>query len=219
MGDERSGRTRRMYHLDAVDRIVCDDMPDLDPVDVLPASLRAFNTCARITDHGAGVHFFLDDYRFENVWRNPYRYVSMLERFGCVMTPDFSCYLDMPRPMQLWNVYRSRVVGRIWQDAGLLVVPTLTWGDTDTYPFAWLGVPSRSTVCVSSVGLLADKEGRELFQRGASEACRALEPMRVLAYGREADFDAHGAEVVWYGSAMQDRFEAMRRERREAASA
>ncbi|WP_394345181.1 DUF4417 domain-containing protein [Bifidobacterium longum] len=30
------------------------------------------------------MHFFLDDYQFERVWRRPDLYVRMLARFWCV---------------------------------------------------------------------------------------------------------------------------------------
>jgi len=32
----------------------------------------------------------------------------MLAKYDCVLTPDFSTYTDMPTPMKLWNIYRSR---------------------------------------------------------------------------------------------------------------
>lgn len=206
--DERGDRVRRAYNLhllDGFDALTEGGMPVLDAVDADAPCLRAFNTCPRATDYGAGVHFFLDDYRFEGTWSDPERYVAMLARFAFALTPDFSCYLDMPLPMQRWNVYRGRAVGRIWQDAGLLVVPTLTWGGPETYGFAFDGIPEGSTVALSTVGLMDCEEGRELFRTGASAACAATRPGRVLAYGNRCDFDAAGAEVKWYESGMYAR--------------
>ncbi|WP_417142335.1 DUF4417 domain-containing protein [Raoultibacter massiliensis] len=214
----RSDRVRRAYNLHLLDGFGVDGatgMPVLDPADASPRRLRAFTSCPRCSDGAAGVHFFLDDYRFEGVWSDPVRYVPMLSRFGCVLTPDFSCYLDMPEPMQRWNVYRSRAVGRIWQDAGLRVVPALTWGDPGTYAFCFDGVPRGSTVALSTVGLMDCAEGIGLFRNGAEEAARRLRPSRVLAYGRECGFDACGAEVLWYGSEMQSRFDAIRERKKK----
>ncbi len=214
----RRDRVRRAYNLHLVDGYGVDEatgMPTLDPVEVVPERLRAFTSCARATDPAAGVHFFLDDYRFEGTWSDPERYAPMLSRFGCALTPDFSCYLDMPEPMQRWNVYRGRAVGRIWQDMGLAVVPTLTWGEPGTYAFCFEGVPKGSAVALSTVGLMDCEEGRELFRRGAAEATRRLRPSVVLAYGRRCDFDAHGARVVWYESEMQARFDDLRRQKKE----
>lgn len=218
--NSRRDRVRRAYNLHLVDCFDIDEetgMPMLDPVDVIPTRLRSFTSCARCTDDSAGVHFFLDDYRFEGTWSDPERYASMLSRFACVLTPDFSCYLDMPEPMQRWNVYRGRAVGWAWQNMGLAVVPTLTWGEPNTYAFAFEGIPHHSTVALSTVGLMNCVEGVELFKRGASEAARQLLPSVVLAYGKRCDFDAHGAEVVWYESEMQSRFAGMKAKRKEVA--
>lgn len=43
-----------------------------------------------------GIHFFIDDYQFQRVWNQPDRYIAPLKRFQCVLTPDFSTYMDMP---------------------------------------------------------------------------------------------------------------------------
>lgn len=214
---DRSDRVRRAYNLHLVDGFGVGEgagMPMLDPVETEPERLRAFTSCPRCSDPSAGVHFFLDDYRFEGTWSDPMRYVDMLSRFACVLTPDFSCYLDMPEPMQRWNVYRGRAVGRAWQDAGLAVVPTLTWGEPGTYTFAFEGIPKGSTVALSTVGLMDCADGVELFRSGAAEAARRLRPSVVLAYGKRCCFDAHGADVVWYESEMQRRFADMREDRR-----
>lgn len=217
---ERRDRVHRSYNLHLVNGFCVDDsgMPMLDAVEITPKRLRAFTSCARCTDPKAGVHFFLDDYRFEGTWSNPERYAPMLSRFACVLTPDFSCYLDMPEPMQRWNVYRGRTVGRAWQDAGLCVVPTLTWGEPNTYAFAFDGIPTGSTVALSTVGLMDCKQGIELFQYGAAEATRRLHPSTVLAYGKPCEFEAHGAEVVWYESEMQSRFKELRAMRRDVSN-
>ncbi|MDR1183740.1 MAG: DUF4417 domain-containing protein, partial [Coriobacteriales bacterium] len=194
----RADTVRRRYNLHLIDYLDCmgteTEVPTLDPCHVIPDRLRTFTSCARCTDHAAGVHFFLDDYRFEWAWSDPLRYVDMLRRFECVLTPDFSCYVDMPEPMQRWNVYRGRAVGRIWQKHGLNVIPTLTWGFEDTYGFCFDGIPTGSVVALSTVGLMRGRDAQRLFVDGASEAARRLEPSALLAYGKQLDFDAAGAE-------------------------
>ncbi len=97
----RRDRVRRAYNLHLVDGFGVDEdtgMPQLDPVDVLPERLRAFTSCPRCTDQQAGVHFFLDDYRFEGTWSDPERYVSMLSRFACALTPTSRATSTCPSP-------------------------------------------------------------------------------------------------------------------------
>lgn len=54
------------------------------------------------------VHFFLYDYRFERVWKNPDNDIEKLSRYQAVLSPDFSMYLEMAPVMQLYNMFRNR---------------------------------------------------------------------------------------------------------------
>ena len=82
------------------------EMPTLEPADACPDDLISFNFCKSTTDFSPGVHFCIDDYQFERVWRNPQKYIDLLRKFDCVVCPDFSIYIDMPLPMKLWNLYK-----------------------------------------------------------------------------------------------------------------
>ena len=101
----------------------------------------------------AGLHFFLDDYRFEAVWNRPQQALRGLRRYGVVLTPDFSLYRDWPLAAQIWNVYRSRWCGAFWQANGLQVIPTVSWSTAVSYDFCFLGIPRHSVVAVGTVGL------------------------------------------------------------------
>lgn len=41
------------------------------------------------------VHFFLYDYKFERVWKQPDLDVEKLSRYRAVLSPDFSMYLNV----------------------------------------------------------------------------------------------------------------------------
>lgn len=41
------------------------------------------------------VHFFLYDYKFERVWKNPENDLEKLKRYRAVLTPDFSVYREI----------------------------------------------------------------------------------------------------------------------------
>lgn len=201
-------RTDRAYNLHLVNKADCDQfgwgLPQLDAVDVHPDDLIGWNYARHSSDSDAGVHFFVDDYQFEAVWREPERYTDRLKHFECVCTPDFSLYRDMPLPMQLWNVYRSRALGRFWQSIGIQVVPTLQWSTSESYDFAFAGIPMHSTVAVSSLGVLNDPLATMLWRAGVAEASRRIEPTRILFYGKSVDFDTD-AEVVMYQNHVLER--------------
>lgn len=210
--DKRKDRVHKAYNLHLVNCFTEaseQGMPFLKPCDFTPQRLKAFDTCARLTDPQAGIHFFLDDHRFTWAWSDPMKYAHMLRRFGCVLTPDFSVYVDMLEPMQRYNVFRGRAIGRIWQDAGLIVIPTLTWGFEDTYSFCFDGIPKEATVAVSTVGLMKNEENRAFFRNGIEEGIRQTQPKTILAFGNPCDFNPMGADVYWYESDNYKRLEAL----------
>ena len=203
-------RTDRAYNLDLVNRYDCDGggFPALDGVDARPRELIGFNY-AKSTEakakRGNGCHFFIDDYQFERVWASPDRYLDVLKPFGCVLTPDFSLYMDMPAPMQAWNRYRSQALGRYWQGNGLTVVPTLSWAQADSYTFCFEGVPRHSTVATSTGGVKGDADALAVWMDGMREAMRRIEPSRVLLYGGDVGFDFGDTEVVYYKNSVTER--------------
>lgn len=197
-GAER-GRTGTAYNLDKVSRTDCgpSGFPELPTVDVRPDRLVGFNYAKSMVDAdkaGACCHFFLDDYQFERVWSRPERYLDVLRGFDCVVAPDFSLYLDMPAPMQAWNLYRSLALARWWSDGGVTVVPNLTWAQPETYGWCFSGVPEGSTVAVSSVGC-SSRGARAAFNDGLAEALRRCRPSRLLWYGPDTGADVP-CEVV-----------------------
>lgn len=218
----RADTTRRAYNLHLLDFEDCLDtpseMPTLEPCNTVPERLYGFNGASRRSDPAGGVHFFLDDYRFEWAWSDPMRYIEMLRRFACVFTPDFSCYVDMPLPMQRWNVYRGRAVGRIWQKAGLNVIPTITFGFEDSYEFCFDGLPKHSTLAISTVGLANSTDGIELFLSGVEAAIERLCPNVLLAYGKRLRIDSEGLQVYWYASDMDTKFKKLRKQTKEVSN-
>ncbi|PLS26024.1 DUF4417 domain-containing protein [Bifidobacterium parmae] len=217
-------RTFNAYNLPMLDHVALAGdwgIPVLGPCRRVPDDLIGFNYARseeRADRTGAGVHFFVDDYQFERVWRHPERYVRVLSRFQCVLTPDFSLYRDMPLAQQLHNVYRSRLIGAYWQRHGLNVIPTLQWSTAESHSFAFDGLPRRSVVAVSTVGVLADHEASRLWTLGMREALRRLEPRLVLLYGRPMrDFDWNGTDWIRYDNHVTGRMKAWAAEARRAA--
>jgi hypothetical protein len=164
-----------------------NEIPDLQPTDFIPENLAAWNM-PRHRDYaavsGGALHFFLDDYRFETVWSSPERLLSRALAVGASLTPDFSLWRDMPRPAQLWNVYRSRWCGAYWQTNGIQVIPTACWGAPETFDFCFDGIPAGSTVAVSSMGIRSSKEDQSLFRDGLQELIFRAQPKLLLAYGQ-----------------------------------
>lgn len=172
-------------------------MPVIKAVNHAPESLISFNYVLTSEQYESGVHFYIDDYQFERVWNEPYKYIDRLKRFDCCLTPDFSLYMDMPIAMQIWNVYRSRLLGQIMQDNGITVIPTLSWSTPASYEFCFDGIQKGGTVSVSTVGVMKDEAARQIWQNGMQEAIKRVEPKRIIMYGSIIDFDFGDIDVKY----------------------
>lgn len=102
-GDERE-RTFNTYNLEALDGLKCTDdywqMPIIKNDGYIPKRLIGFNYAKTSKDKESGIHFYLDDYQFERLWNNPGKYTDILKDYACILSPDFSLYMDMPMPMK-----------------------------------------------------------------------------------------------------------------------
>ncbi len=184
------------------------------PVDRVPAWLAPYRTRVRAIDppDDGAVHFFLDDYRFETVWSRPRKALAALAPYRTLLSPDFSLYRDWPLMLQMWNVYRGRWCGAFWQSEGFTVIPTVSWSTAESYDFCFLGLPRRSVVAVSAVGVRHEDPLQEyLFREGFREMVAQLEPAVVLAYGPLPVGCGGLVEVVEYPT----RWAGIRRARRQ----
>lgn len=166
----------------------------------VPRDLIGFNYAKTSNRKDVGIHFFIDDYQFERMWNNPLDYVDILSEYDCVLTPDFSLYMDMPMAMKIWNVYRSRLVGQILGDRGIKVIPTLTWAEPSTFQFCFDGIKPGGTVAVSTIGIVKNKVAKEIWSKGMEEAIKKINPQNILIYGTIPDFDFGKINIKHYDS-------------------
>lgn len=202
-GDERE-RTYKSTNLDRYDAKRADNkygFPILHGYKgSIPDEIIGFNEAKTAMNKSVGVHFFIDDYQFERVWNDPDKYEELLGDFDCIFTPDFSLYTDMPLAMKIWNVYRSRMIGQIYEDLGLSVVPTLSWAGEDTFDFVFDGLPKESMYAVSTVGVMRNEETKALWVAGMNRAIEELNPRVVLLYGPDIEFDWGEIKVKKYNT-------------------
>ena len=183
-------------------------IPVIAPVYELPdLEWTGFNYARKQTKEAPdrGVHFFLDDYQFTTVWKQPQRYLDILRRFGAVMSPDFSTYRDMPMILQIYNHYRKHWCAQYWQSNGINVIPTISWSTPESFEWCFDGEPHGSVVAISTVGVQRNREAAELFRLGYAEMMERLAPCKIICYGRMLPF--MGGKVVEV-AAFYDKFDA-----------
>lgn len=204
-------RTADNYLLREFDEYRCDgfyQMPILEAVDHVPSRLIGFNYMLSSDEYDAGIHFYIDDYQFERIWNDPHKYMERLALFDCVLSPDFSLYMDMPMAMKVWNIYRSRMVGQIMQDYGITVIPTLSWAEEETFSFCFDGIEPGGTVSVSTIGVKQEKGAMKIWIAGMDEAMKRIRPSAVVVYGGEIDYDFKGTQAIYIRNEMLERWKA-----------
>ena len=167
-------------------------IPDLEPTQTTGDKLLRFCDFNQIDDHENYIaHFYYDDYKFINAWREPDLYIEKLKKFKAVISPDFSLYTDFPRALQILSCYRRNWCGVYWKEKGIDVIPDVVWGDEESFNYCFLGLPKHSTLAVSTVGVTNDDEwnGKEddIFRKGYNEMLNRLEPTTVIFYGSEIE--------------------------------
>lgn len=204
-GDERE-RTNRAYNLDLVEDVTGDfwQMPIIENDNFIPSDLIGFNYAKSSENKKCGIHFYVDDYQFERIWNYPEKYVDILSEYECILTPDFSLYLDMKMPVKIWNIYRSRLIGQYFQSKGLKVIPTISWAERDTFKFCFKGIPKGSVVSISTIGVKQDKNALQIWREGVDEMINQIQPSAILIYGGKLDYDFKDIKVYYYDNKVTE---------------
>ena len=162
-------------------------IPETEPFtcDLTGVEWVSFGEKAKITDFSnVGIHFYIDDYKFESVWTTPDKWLEIFQQCRAVATPDFSNYTDMPKAQQLWNHYRRQWCGRYWQDRGVNVINSLSWANGQIAEWCFAGIPKGATVTTSFVGDNIDKQASIDELRRVLDA---VEPCRVYIKANSED--------------------------------
>lgn len=149
-----------------------------------------------------GVHFFLDDYQFERLWRKPAEYVDMLKKYKFVLSPDFSLFIDHPKAVQLFSHYKKQWLSAYWESLGITVVPTICWSDSSSFEWCFDGVPEGTVVAVSTKGVMKNDEDKERFLAGYNRMMKKIKPNQILLFGKP--IGGLDGDIVEMGYEMQD---------------
>lgn len=201
-------RTNSAYNLELFNPYKCDgkyQMPIIENDEYIPDDLMGFNYAKSSDNKNVGIHFYLDDYQFERIWNNPDEYIEVLEDYECILSPDFSLYMDMPYSMKIWNVYRSRLIGQYYQSMGIKVIPTISWAEEETFEFCFDGIPEGSIVSISTIGVKRDKNALEIWKNGMDAMIEKIKPSTILVYGGELEYDYKDIKVIYIDNKVTER--------------
>lgn len=128
-----------------------------------------------------GVHYFLDDYRFQECYVSPEKAFSRICNYAFTLTPDYSLYREMPYWHQVENIGKSRWCGAYWQSKGKLVIPTISWSGPSNIEICTSGIEKGCVIAISTVGCRTAKFD---FLLGYDKAVKILEPAKIICVGK-----------------------------------
>ncbi len=154
-------------------------------------------------------HMFVDDNKFEGVWKDPLKQIETLSYYAYVCPCDFSFYYTMPKSLQIYQIFRMRAIHHFLTCCGVKCLPVVTWSDKESYSFCFDGLPTESTLAVSTNGCHTIR-AREYYKLGFAEMCERLKPTQILVVGAEIPVECD-VPIVY-----MDGFSQQRKKRMEA---
>lgn len=178
------------------------NIPAIQPVYELPRidNWLEFEKAKKLRNKPArtGVHFFEYDFKFECVWNFPDRYADVLSAYDCIITPDFSYYIDFPKALRIYNKYRMHWITAYWQEKGLTVIPLIRFGEEEDWDWCFDGYPIRSIVAISTVGSGKSTKAIELGHKGYDEMLKRLQPKEILIYTNKFNYYPGNVRYIKY---------------------
>jgi len=167
------------------------EMPEVKPyTGDVPMVLTPYTMKDKGNTRGA-IHFYVDDYRFTGMylWGNLAHFTKQVCRYQTVIAPDFSLYLDQSRTLNLFQLYQNRVVTAAWQQQGLQVIPSVSWGNAESFEFCFDGLPQNSILSLGGLGNAHHKSMTELWEYGVQLTIERLHPTALIIYGAPKQLD------------------------------
>jgi hypothetical protein len=155
--------------------------------------------------------FYCWDEYIEPWWDNPSRHMSKVlhAKIKYAITPNLTPN-DMPRASSLWQLYRSRWVGRYLQEIGVRVMPDLQVREEQEFidisckalpkNLKWASIQTQNLVGSSRTGQGITQEEADVHKDWTRKSVRAADPENLLVYAHPKTHDemqsyfGHGTE-------------------------
>ena len=134
------------------------------------------------------LNFYTNDERFDTFWEKTAEYISKILNAGIryVISPNYSLWHGMARALHIYNVFRSRWVGRYMQEAGLFVIPDVNWSDEESFEYCLLGLPTGAPILSVQLQTIKTQDEINRAVYGLARSVRELQPERLLIYSAKS---------------------------------
>lgn len=173
-------------HLMLADRIYDSDnafdIPtlrlDRQPDSGLLLPFSGWGTDTRLKKGISTYHFYVEDYRFTNIWTDPAKPLQS----GCaeLVEPNLSTFDAMPVAYGLQLIYKKRWIARYWQECGARVYADLNVA-RKFYEYNKLGIPQGYNAFATRG--YADREEYLKQEIGIARQLSGLDKPNMIVYG------------------------------------
>jgi hypothetical protein len=140
-----------------------------------------------------GLHCYTDDWRFENIWRNPENSLQHVYDKKIVISPDFSIFPHYTDEAIKWQLYRCWQIAGFWQHFKVPVIYSINWTNPEQIARHLKFYPETKIIAVRCAG----KNYEAAWRAGAEAVMEIMKPEQVLHFGTKLGID------VWGGCGIQ----------------
>ena len=101
-----------------------------------------------------------------------------------MISTDFSLFRDADLDTQIENCRKNRAVDYAIQQLGVPLIPTAGFVGEDTWQWCFDGLPTHSTVAVTTNCIGRDPEAKRLFIGGIAAMVDKLQPTTIVVCGK-----------------------------------
>lgn len=149
----------------------------------------AYSRRMGLSGENQALHFFAYDCTFDNaVWRKLESTTYNVRNFDYLFTPDYSLFVDEQLTHQnIEFTYRTRFAGAYWQQCGFNVIPTVSWGNANSFSYSLEGLPTGSVLAVCGTGNKQSRSRFELWEYAIRRIEEELSPIMIIVYGEPVE--------------------------------
>lgn len=163
--------------------------PQLRQTNYVPdAEVLPFNYLHSTNPRDFWYHCFVDDAQFSRIYRNPWKYIGWIKKTRGFIGTDFSMYRNDDEDNLIENCRINRSIGYALQKENVPFIPTAGFAGESTWEWCFDGLPTNSTVAVTTNCLNRDPEAHRLFVGGINALIEQISPTTIVVCGRCPDW-------------------------------
>ncbi len=159
--------------------------PQLAQENYIPdAKVLPFNYMLNTDYRHYWYHCFVGDEQFRRLYYNFWGYCDTLKQLRGLISTDFSMFRNVSEETLVENCRRNRSLHYALQKESVKAIPTAGFAGEASWEWCFDGLPSHSTVAVTTNCLGKDPEAHRLFIGGVDAMVNKIHPTAIVVCGK-----------------------------------